>query len=156
MFEVCIVLLPVAGQNLQPRSQRRRYGKARIWSEGSVAEDYPMNWRIVRLELGRTCDFPAGSVSRSFLINLPLDESDHVDTTAIERSPSRATVRRHWSTDPDERGTLVRAGEDWALKCKGRPDRLLQLDGTPIRLGRKVSVVEADGTVLPMTVASVR
>ena len=115
-----------------------------------------MIWKSIRLELASTGAFPAGSVSRAFLVHLPLDDFDVVDRTALASSPSKATARRHWSSDPDERGHLVPSGREWAVRCRGKPDRLLRLDGTPMRLGQHVSVVEPDGTVLPLKVASIR
>lgn len=115
-----------------------------------------MNWRSIRLELGSTREFPAGSVSRAYLLRLPLNDSDVVDSAAISRNPFKAVVRRHWSTEPDERGYLLASGDDLAMHCDGKPDRLLQLDGTPVRLGRRVSVVEPDGTVLPFKISSIR
>lgn len=115
-----------------------------------------MNWRSIRLELGSTGGFPVGSVSRAFLVNLPLDDYDVVDRAALVGNPAKATVRRHWSTDPDETGQIVQCGPEWAMRCRGKPDRLLQFDGKPMRLGQEVSVVEPDGTVLPLKVASVR
>ena len=115
-----------------------------------------MSWRSIRLELGSTGDFPAGSVSRAFLVQLPLDDFDVVDGAALASNPSKATVRRHWCTEPDERGQLVPSGPNWAVRCVGQPDRVLKLDGTPMRLGQQVSLVEADGTVLPLKVSSVR
>jgi hypothetical protein len=42
------------------------------------------------------------------------------------------------------------------MHCEGTSDRLVQLDGMPVRLGQHVSVIEADGTVLPFKIASVR
>lgn len=115
-----------------------------------------MNWKSIRLELGSTSEFPAGSVSRAYLIRLPLDDEDGIDRAAVVQSPYRATVRRHWSTEPDQRGLLVAAGEDWAMRCNGNPDRILRLDGIPLRLGQRVSVRNADGSILPFKVASVR
>lgn len=115
-----------------------------------------MNWKSIRLELGSTEDFPAGSVSRAYLIRLPLDDYDVVDSLALAQSASNATVRRHWSTEADQRGIVVPSGSDWAIPCDGGFERLLHLDGTPMRLGQQVSVVEPDGTVLPFKVASVR
>lgn len=115
-----------------------------------------MNWKSIRLELGRTAEFPAGSVSRAFLIRLPLNDEDVVDHAAVAQSPGRATVRRHWSTEPDERGMLVPWEHDWAIRCNGKPDRILELDGTPVRLGQRISVRDSDGKVLPFTVASIR
>lgn len=95
-------------------------------------------------------------MSRAYLLRLPLNDEDVVDGAAILRNPTKAVVRRHWSTEPDERGYLVSSGHDLAMRCDGRADRLLQLDGTPVRLGRKVSVVEPDGSILPFNVSSIR
>lgn len=115
-----------------------------------------MNWKSIRLELGSTGDYPAGSVSRAYLIRLPLDDHDTVDRTAFLETPAKAIVRRHWPAQPDERGLLVQSGSDWTMFCDNQERRVLRLDGTPLRLGLHVSVVEADGTILPFKVASVR
>ena len=115
-----------------------------------------MNWKSIRLELGSTGEFPRGSVSRAYLIRVPLDEFDVVDRATLTRSSAKAIVRRHWSTDRDQRGILVSSGSDWTIRCDGGCDRLLHLDGMPMRLGQQVSVVEPDGTILPFKVASVR
>ena len=114
------------------------------------------NWKDIRLELARTAEFPAGSVSRGYLIRLPLDDSDLIDPVALERSPHRATVRRYWSTEPDEAGLVHKGDGGWAMRCNGMPDRLLLVDDRPIRLGQKVSVVEPGGDLLPFTIASIR
>ena len=114
-----------------------------------------MNWKSIRLELASTSAFPAGSVSRAYLIRLPLDDEDSVDAAAFVRAPTRATVRRHWSNDPDESGVIVRADGNWLIRCKGA-ERMLQLDSQPVRLGAHVTVVEPNGDVLPFKIASVR
>ena len=114
-----------------------------------------MNWRSIRLELGSTGQFPAGSVSRAYLLRLPLNDFDHVDLAAVRQNPALATVRRHWSTDADEKGSIVPSGHEWAMRCNDS-QRILQLDGTPVRLGQQVSVIEPDGTVLPFKIASIR
>ena len=115
-----------------------------------------MIWKSIRLELASTREFPAGSVGRAFLVNLPLDDHDVVDGAVLAQSPSRATVRRHWSTQPDERGQMIPLDGDFAMRCEGKPVRLLRFNGTPMRLGQQVSIVEADGTVYPLRVASIR
>jgi hypothetical protein len=114
------------------------------------------NWKNIRLELAETEKFPRGSVSRGYLIRLPLNDRDAVDATDFELTPHWATVRRYWSTEPDEAGLVIRDGDHWALRCTGRPDRLLELDSRPIRLGQQVGVVEPDGATLPFRVASIR
>ena len=115
-----------------------------------------MNWKSIRLELGRTGDFPAGSVSRAYLIRLPLNDDDLIDEGEFVRWPTRATVRRHWSTDPDEQGVIVQVGQGWAMRCNGTPDRKLRLESCPLRLGAHLSIVEPNGTILPFRIASVR
>ena len=112
-------------------------------------------WKKIRLELARTRDFPAGSVSRGFLISLPLDRDGHIDDEALSIKPHRATVRRYWSNEAEESGNVIPLAGGWALRCNGGPDRMLLLGGHSIRLGEQVSVLDGDGAVLPFTVASI-
>jgi hypothetical protein len=114
-----------------------------------------MNWKCIRLELASTHEFPAGSVGRAYLIRVPLDDSDVIDRAALSESPSRATVRRHWSAEPDESGVLEQSDSDCIMRSGGHR-RVLHFNGTPVRLGQTVAVSEADGTILPFKVASVR
>ena len=114
------------------------------------------NWKNIRMELGRTSEFPAGSVSRGYLIRLPINDDDLVDPHAFDLTPYRATVRRYWSTEPDEAGLVIPVDGEWTMRCNGTVDRRLRLDRQPIRLGRQISVVEADGAILPFRVASIR
>jgi hypothetical protein len=113
-------------------------------------------WKKIRLELARTTGFPSGSVSRGYLIQLPLDGEGRIDGTVFALKPHRATVRRYWSTEPDESGLVVPIEGGWTMRCNGGPDRMLLFGGQPIRLGEQVSVLESDGAVLPFTVASIR
>jgi len=114
------------------------------------------NWKNIRLELARTKEFPRGSVSRGYLIRLPLNDSDGVDRSDFDLSPHLATVRRYWSTEPDEAGLVIRVGDGWALRCNGKPDRLLEVNGRPIRLGQQVAVIDPGGATLPFRIASIR
>ena len=114
-----------------------------------------MNWKSIRLELGRTGEFPGGSVSRAYLLRLPLDDDDRIDASAFDRDPERATVRRHWSTEPDQRGHVVRDGSEWQMRCDGET-RSVEFDGRPVRLGEQVSVIGGDGIALPFRISSIR
>jgi hypothetical protein len=114
------------------------------------------NWKDIRLELGRTNEFPAGSVSRAYRIRLPLDDNDLLDEKAIQASPHRATVHRYWSSEPDESGLVVRMDGAWAMQCNGSAVRMLELDGRPIRLGQQVAVEEPGGMLLPFRIAGIR
>lgn len=108
------------------------------------------------MELGGTGEFPAGSVGRAYLIRLPLDDQDTLDRVAFLHDPSKATVRRHWSTEPDQRGHIVQSGDEWAMLCDNNTERRLTLNGTPLRLGQQLRVTEPDGSVLPFKIASIR
>jgi len=114
-----------------------------------------MSWKSIRLELGRTGEFPTGSVSRAYLIRLPLDDNDQVDPRAFDSAPHRATFRRHWSTEPDERGQITRHGDDWQIGFNGQ-SRLLRIDAHPVRLGEQVMIEDHDGHALPFRIASIR
>jgi hypothetical protein len=113
-------------------------------------------WKNIRLELGRTNEFPAGSVSRGYLLRLPLDPDGSVDRAALQRHPNRAKVRRYWSTEPDESGDVLPSEDNWSLRCDGKPPRMLDLGGKGIHIGDLVSVTEPDGTTFPFKIASVR
>jgi hypothetical protein len=113
-------------------------------------------WKKIRLELGQTVGFPTGSVSRGYLIHLPLDENGRVDAAALALKPHRATVQRYWSTEADESGIVVPDGDGCTMRCNGTTERKLLLNGQPIRLGEQLSVVEPDGAILPFNVASIR
>ena len=148
---ICSILVT----NDRFRPLRRRYGKVRICRRLRSRQISDMNWKSIRLELGSTGEFPAGSVSRVYLVRLPLNDQDTIDDEAMKQTPSRAIVQRHWSTEPDERGLVVRADGHWSMRCHGK-DRLLYLDSTPIRLGGQVSVGEPNGDILPFRISSVR
>lgn len=112
-----------------------------------------MNWRTIRLELASYRDFPAGSVSRGFLLRLPLIDGRVTDEPALGRSPHRATVRRFWSAEPDENGKVLCGRGQLVLRCPGRPDRLLQT--LTFEVGDRVFVTDRDGACLPFRVASI-
>jgi len=113
-----------------------------------------MNWNTIRLELAGTSSFPTGSVSRGFLIRLPLKDNGSIDEATLARAPERATVRRFWSTEPDESGRIVQVDGHWALRCNGSPDRVLS--DRHFGLGEQVAVIDSNGAPLPFRVASIR
>ena len=116
---------------LRPKVQSRALlingvvGETPYWDGRSGQSFCGMNWKSIRLELGSTGEYPEGSVSRAYLLRLPLDASDVVDSATLARSAAKATVRRHWSTEADQRGVVVSSGSDWAMRCDGGVDRVL-------------------------------
>lgn len=114
-----------------------------------------MNWKSIRLELGRTRDFPNGSPSRAYLLRLPLGPDGNIDEQAVGEMPEQATVRRMWPSQPDLSGHLIRLGERWAFLAgrKGKQSVVVsEIDPMPISEGAMVTLRE-NGDVLPFKVA---
>lgn len=115
-----------------------------------------MNWKAIRLELASTIQFPAGSVSRAFLLRLPLQQDGSIDEEEIGRNPSLATVRRFWASEADRVGHIVHAngalmfsyGRDRAACCT--------LPAQPITLGGQVKLATPEHGELPFRVVSMR
>ena len=116
-----------------------------------------MNWKAIRLELGRTKDFPNGSASRAYHLRLPLLEDGAIDEGALDKSPEKATVRRLWPSEPDLSGRLVREGERWVFLAgrNGFHQVVAEIDPGPIREGSMLTFRER-GQDLPFRVAQLR
>lgn len=112
-------------------------------------------WKLVRLELARTPEFPEGSASRAYMLRVPLADDGLIDSVALSRNPAMATVRRFWPNQPDQSGYLVRNGDGWAFSyALGDDDdeAVYHLESHPIRLGEYVTLTEPDGTRYPFKV----
>lgn len=117
-----------------------------------------MKWKMIRLELAATPEYPTGSATRSYLVRLPIDESGAVDEAAFKARPGQAVVRRFWPSEPDRSGLIEQSPDGWALRCNGGRNelRISTLEARPLRLGEDVTIAEADGKRLPYRVASIR
>ena len=118
-----------------------------------------MNWKSIRLELARTNEFPEGSVSRAYLLHLPLDDDGFIDEQALGHLPAQATVHRFWPNEPDLSGYVIRTPRGWALSYAiGEEDdeTVYHLETHPIRIGEYITLTEPDGRQLPFRVASLR
>lgn len=114
-----------------------------------------MNWKSIRLELGRTRDFPNGSASRAYLLRLPLAPDGTIDEQAVAGKPEQATVRRMWPSQPDVSGHLTRLGERWAFiagRSGNQKTLWSELDPHPIHEGALLTLRE-NGLELPFRVA---
>ena len=112
-------------------------------------------WKLVRLELARTPEFPAGSASRAYMLRLPLRDDGLIDSTEMAANPAMASVRRFWPNEPDQQGYLLRKGDGWAFSYAiGEDDDegVYHLESHPITLGEYVTLTEPDGTRLPFRV----
>ena len=130
----------------------------RILSGASSTHICRMSWNTVRLELSRTDEFPRGSVSRAYLVRVPVDASGKIDEDAFLANPRRATVRRFWASQADQNGYVARAADAWCF-CFVSQDgeqAICRLGCEPLRTGAQITVTEADGMPLPFRIASMR
>lgn len=115
-----------------------------------------MTWQSIRLELGRTREFPNGSAGRAYLLRLPLDDAGAIDENAIRRAPERATMRRFWPNEPDLMGHVRRNADGWALVSDSpqtSPAILSEVAPGCFHEGSLLSVRERGGETLPFRVA---
>jgi hypothetical protein len=104
-------------------------------------------WSLVRLELGRTPEFPEGSASRAYILRLPLNDFALIDGNILAQNPAMATVRRFWPNEADQRGYVFRRGNGWAFSYALREDddeSSYHLEAHPLRVGGYVTVTEQD------------
>lgn len=124
-----------------------------------------MTWKVIRLELASSCEFPRGSAGRSYLIRLPLTEEGEIDTLTLESQPVRATVRRYWSNEADMLGYLEHTPQGFAIryemngngKASGDADQpRLRFSAASIKIGEQIFLTEPDGRELRFRVASLQ
>ena len=114
-----------------------------------------MTWKIIRLELGPTADFPKGAASRAFLLRAPIDEVGEIDAEELARNPVQATVRRFWASERDESGWLERANESWVFRRPENGRETYRFSAGPYRADAQIAVGQPDGTELPFRVVSI-
>ena len=117
-----------------------------------------MIWKVIRLELASSWEFPRGSAGRSYLIRLPLSEDGAICADALELQPARATVRRFWPNQADMLGHLVHTPMGYAIRYDANgydeaETSLFQFGADAIRDGEQIFLTEPDGSRLRFRVA---
>lgn len=124
-------------------------------AEGATREGALVLKRI-RLELGRTTDFPEGSPNHGYEFVVPLTEDGQIDLEAWEAEQQNCTVLRFWGTTDFERGELIRLPEGgWAFSyAPGDEDDepMYRLVDHTFKEGEYVSITEHDGVPRPFKV----
>lgn len=118
-----------------------------------------MNWKSIRLELGKTHEFPNGSASRAYLMRLPLTDDGVIDETAVVQRPEQATVRRLWPSEPDLSGHIRRMDGRWACVAQRNletPTVFSEFDCLPLSEGAMLMLQERNGPPMPFRVAKLR
>lgn len=111
-----------------------------------------MKWRTIRLELAPSGDFPRGSVARSFLVRLPFSSDGAIDLSELAHNPRRATVRRYWSSEPDQWGHATAESGRIVLRLGRRP-QILSFE-CRIEVGGR-AWIEGDEGSLTFTIAGI-
>lgn len=129
-----------------------------------------MKWKVIRLELASSWQFPRGSAGRSYLVRVPLTDDGAIDAVALEAQPARATVRRYWPNEADMVGQLVHTAAGYAIQydlnglaqasrqgANGHSEpRTVQFGGDAIRLGDEICLTEPDGNQARYRIASLQ
>jgi hypothetical protein len=114
----------------------------------------------IRLELGRTPEFPDGSPKYGYEFIAPLTADNHIDADAWKKVKDHCGVLRFWGMDQPERGMLRHIGNGWRFDYDPRDDsddeRFFKLDRHSLAVGDYVSVTEHDGVQRPFRVVSVK
>jgi hypothetical protein len=127
-----------------------------------------MNWKVIRLELASSWEFPRGSAGRSYLIRLPLTADGAIDMSSLKTQPDRATVRRHWPNEADMLGYLVHTPAGYAIRYETNGTRahhpaeandngevpLFQFGAEAVQVGEQIFLTEPDGRKLRFRVTA--
>lgn len=140
-----------------PYIANHRIGDNLIPHNRQVRDRAVSQWKIARLELAGTPEFPEGSPCRSYLLRLPLREEGTIDEQARSADPKRATVRRFWPKEPDLSGYILGKGSRWVFSYGDGYDdheNLFHLENHPITQNGYVTLTEPSGERLPFRVVS--
>jgi len=118
-----------------------------------------LSLKRVRLELGRSEEFPEGSPNHGYEFTIPLKDDGHIDLQAWEAEPQICTMVRFWGYEDDLRGQLIRTPDgEWSFSyAPGEDDdeRAYHMFEHVLREGEYVSITERDGTTRPFKVVTV-
>ena len=79
-------------------------------------EDFPVNFRRIRLELAREKDHPVGSASSGYIVIAPLDSMARIDSATWREHRELCRVVRFRPDEADSIGHLIRRpGGSWAF-----------------------------------------
>jgi hypothetical protein len=113
--------------------------------------------RRIRLELGRTDEFPEGSKLHGYEFVAPLDSDGHIDIDGWHETKRQCIVTRFWDGEPTEQGQLQHVGNGWHFEYRSGEgyEKLFKLDRHAVVPGNYISVTEHGHSRQPFRVASV-
>ncbi len=118
-----------------------------------------MSLMTIRLELGRTRDFPEGDPGHGYEFIAPLNDHGHLDADLWNAEKQKCGVRSFHPGQADRRGLLRHVGRGWRFDyLPGRRDDdepFFKLDRHVIAPGLYVTITEEDGVQRPFKIVSV-
>ena len=112
----------------------------------------------IRLELGRTAEFPQGSAQCGYEFIAPLTLNGHIDALEWRRTKEHCGVRRFWEKDRDQHGMLKHVSHGWRFDYGDNSESdepFFKLDAHTLVPGNYVSLREHDGVTRPFRVVEV-
>ncbi len=113
-----------------------------------------MTLMTIRLELGRTPDFPSGSSAHGYEFTAPVTKDGHLDVAAWQANKERCTVTRFWGGD-EQHGRLRHVGRGWRFDYReGEEDDepFFKLEQHALRPGAYLTIREMDGVERPFKI----
>lgn len=113
-----------------------------------------MTLMTIRLELGRTPDFPSGSSEHGYEFTAPVTRDGHLDIAAWKASKDRCTVTRFWGGH-EQFGRLRHVGRGWRFDYReGEEDDepFFKLEKHALTPGAYVTIREMDGIERPFRI----
>lgn len=119
-----------------------------------------MEFKLIRLALGRTEDFPAGTPAKGYEIVIPVDDRGHLDEKLWRENQASCTVTRFGLGDYDRDGYLIfTKNNQWAISYEpGEADDtpIFHLETHLLKEGDYLSITDENGLRLPFKIASVK
>ena len=116
-----------------------------------------MTWKIIRLELARTPEFPHGSPAHAYVLRLLIDDNGVLEKRILQHPDEDPVVRRFWPGEVERKGVVIPKGRGWVFSyAPGEADdeALFHLENHPVQVGQYLTITEADGEELPFKVVS--
>ena len=119
-----------------------------------------MSLMTVRLEMGRTDEFPQGNPALGYEFVVPLTPEGQVDADAWRRHKDKCWVRQLENGTAIRRGLVKHVGQGWRFDYQAgtREDDepFFKLDRHVLAPGSYVSITEQDKVQRPFKVVSVK
>ncbi|MDY0881738.1 hypothetical protein ACFPL7_19295 [Dongia soli] len=127
--------------------------------EGRRDQQRATQLHTIRLELGRTRDFPQGTPDCGYEFVAPLNAEGHLDFEAFQQLKSHCRVHRFWVGELAQSGALLRLGRDhWVFSYEPGVDDdepAFKFERHQFRPGEYVSITDHNGETLPFRIVSV-